>query len=114
MLDVKPGDVLAKTTGSPGAPRKVTVEKVTKTTVIAEGKKWSRRNGFEIGGSRWSHGMVALWTAEHDAKVAQVEHMERCRDAHDALLRAATVAARNGRLIALQAALAALQEPTDA
>jgi hypothetical protein len=110
--DVQPGDYLA-VTGYHGPPRKLTVDRVTKTQVIAtNGTRWLKRGGHEVGSrgaGGWLRTTVQPWTEKHDEQAAAAAHKDACRAAHEALHTASLAAMSSGRLEALRRALAALE-----
>lgn len=71
LEDVKPGDKLAMFRSTRGVCAIVVVERVTKTMVIAGGKRWRKKDGFESGSDAWSHRRVVPATPEHEAVVAR-------------------------------------------
>jgi len=110
LADTKPGNVLA-IIHEYSAPERVTVERVTASQVVAGGRRWVRRNGFEVGSAaRWISPHVEPWAATHDAMLARHIHARKCQDAADDLRDAAETARNAGRLDALRAALVVLRE----
>lgn len=80
LEDVKPGDKLALFRNMREVCAVLVVERVTKTLVIAGGKRWRKKDGFESGSDMWSNRRVTPATPELEATVER--HQKRQKLEH--------------------------------
>jgi hypothetical protein len=72
LEDCKPGDFLAVTAGWSGSFAKKTVDRVTKTMIVDNtGVKWRKSDGHRIGGRPHAQNRIAIWTKDHDKRLAE-------------------------------------------
>lgn len=67
LRDLKLGDEVAIIQAYPrnGAPRVVTIERVTRTQIVADGSRWRRDDGRQIPREPWYRRRIVPATDEH-------------------------------------------------
>ena len=79
LQDLKPGDLVGRRIrvgfGGTRLKREV-IERVTATQIVAEGVRYRRDNGRQVGGTPYVNGIFP-WTSEHDAELIRAAAVDR-------------------------------------